>query len=154
MNQLSTTISRNTLLCFQIENIYFMCLILQWVLSITRFFFGESLFREKRCSQTEQIFLTCGLYWPVDHCDAVGNLHLLARNSQSKYHPLCTFPTNVEKQKRKYLKIMVKTGQSRSLWFEYNDYLHIPLLDELWTLFQILRESFLPPIYLSWTLWR
>ena len=91
MNQLSTTISRNTLLCFQIENIYFMCLILQRVLSITRFF-GESLFREKRCSQTEQIFLTCGLYWPVDHCDAVGNLHLLARNSQSKYHPLCTFP--------------------------------------------------------------
>ena len=67
-----------------------------------KMFFGESLFREKRCShQTEQMFLTCGLYWPVDHCDAVGNLHLLARNSQSKYHPLCTFPTNVAKRKSK-----------------------------------------------------
>ena len=61
-----------------------------------KIFFGESLFREKRCSQTEQIFLTCGLYWPVDHCDAVGNLHLLARNSQSKYHPLCTFPIFIQ----------------------------------------------------------
>ena len=75
-----------------------------------KIFFGESLFREKRCSQTEQIFLTCGLYWPVDHCDAVGNLHLLARNSQSKYHPLCTFPTNVEKRKRKYVELVVKPG--------------------------------------------
>ena len=37
-------------------------------------------------------YLTCGQYWLEDHCDEDDNLHQPVHNSQSKFHPLCTFP--------------------------------------------------------------